>query len=247
MNEPDFAQLEPQDLLWVIRRLPSLVRNELKARPGALVVAGGFVRSVIANETVNDVDLFVPAVEVGKSVASVLSEGHEKRVFKSDNALTVFGQKYPVQIITRWTYLSPEQIVPSFDFTIARAAVWWDGSKWQSLIAPTFYADLAARRLTYCSPDRNEDAGGSLLRVLKFYQRGYRIPLPSLGAVISRLLAGVEAINWEKRSTMEAKQWNDLMGHVLTGLLREVDPQLDPDHIAHLPGLPSEEPRPSEP
>lgn len=37
--------------------------------------------------------------------------------------------------------------------------------------------------------------------------------------------------NWEKRNTMDRLQWEELMGHVLTGLLREVDPAIDPNHL----------------
>ena len=50
------------------------------------------------------------------------------------------------------------------------------GGEYVGLCNIRFYPDLAARRLVYTSPLRNEDAGGSILRVLKFYQRGYRIP-----------------------------------------------------------------------
>ena len=98
--------------------------------------------------------------------------------------------------------------------------------KWCSACDPRFYADLAAKRLVYRSPERNEDAGGSMLRVLKFYQRGYRIPLDSLGAVIARLIQGVK----DPILLNEPK-----LARTLSGLLREVDPDIDPNHIAHLP------------
>jgi len=138
-----------------------------------------------------------------------------------------------VQVIHRWTYDVAEDLVQSFDFTIAKAAVWFDPVVgWNSMCDETFYPDLAAKRLTYTSPQRNEDAGGSMLRVLKYYQRGYRIPLDSLGAVIARLMSGVEFDKIrEGREETQEKQ----LAKVVTGLLREVDPNLDPSHIAHLP------------
>ena len=46
--------LEVEDLRWCIRRLPALVCEALKG-PQGLVVAGGFIRSVVANEPINDV------------------------------------------------------------------------------------------------------------------------------------------------------------------------------------------------
>jgi hypothetical protein len=144
----------------------------------------------------------------------------------------------------------------SFDFTIAMAGFWWNptgeeetyiensevktrpAGRWDSICDEHFYEDLAAKRLRYTCPQRNEDAGGSMLRVLKFYQRGYRIPLDSLGAVISRLVMGVDqnAIVDGAEETIE-RQW----AKVLTGLLREVDPNVDPEHIAHLPSMGEEE------
>jgi hypothetical protein len=66
-----------------------------------------------------------------------------------------------------------------------------------------------------------------MLRVLKFYQRGYRIPLDSLAMVIGRLMSGVN-------KSVRCGDENDIAGAV-TGLLIEVDPQIDPNHTSHLP------------
>jgi len=223
------------DLLWITNRLPKLVRAVLKKHPKQLIIAGGYIRSCVSREEVNDIDLFVPSQEIADLVAAHLTENNIARIHKSENALTIIGHKYTIQIITRWTYAEPQEVIPSFDFTIARATVWWEESGWQSLCDERFYCDLAAKRLVYCNPERNEDAGGSILRVLKFYQRGYSMPLGSLAAVIARLLKGVPDINWDKRAIMDRSSWEKQVGGVLLGLLREVDPQIDPDHISHLP------------
>ena len=87
---------------------------------------------------------------------------------------------------------------------------------------------MASKRLVYRSPARNEDAGGSMLRVLKYYQKGYRIPLDSLGAVIARL---IHKLDNERVPLSDQKA----VAHIITGLLREVDPDIDPLHLAHLP------------
>jgi hypothetical protein len=81
---------------------------------------------------------------------------------------------------------------------------------------------------------RIEEAGGSCLRVLKFYQKGYRIPLNSMGAVIARLMSAVRIE--DVRSFNDKNAWDEeKLAKVITGLLREVDPNIDPSHIAHLP------------
>ena len=137
----------------------------------------------------------------------------------------------------------------SFDFTIARAAIWWASTGtlvdnvaktetpqgvWRSTCDERFYPDLAARRLVYCSPVRIEEAGGSLLRVLKFYQRGYNIPMDSLGAVLARITDSIDFRKIEAGGDLEPAREEERLAKVITGLLREVDPLIDPDHISHL-------------
>lgn len=236
-------QLGKYDLLFATRRLPAVVRAALKepAFAGKLIVAGGYLRSVVSREEISDIDLFVPSKEFSTQVENYfLNKKYTSTI--TPNAVTL---KKPgnlvIQIINRWVYQAPTEIVPSFDFTIARAAMWFDGLMWQSEVDPDFYQDLAAKRLVYCRPERNEDAGGSMLRVLKFYRRGYTMPLDSLGAVIARLVKDVdfEAIHKSYGSVPADKEAQT--GKVLTGLLREVDPNVDPDHIMHEPSDPEEE------
>ena len=213
------------DLQWCLRRAPSVVLQALKDNPNNLFVAGGFIRGCIANEDLSDIDLFATTKECAQICAAGLADqGH--RLHKTDNAITVKGYRLPVQFITRWLFDGPENLIASFDFTIAMSAFWWDGARWCSIAHDRFYPDLAAKRLIYTSPVRIEEAGGSMLRVLKFYQRGYRIPLDSLGAVIARLQSAVR---------QDEVRTEEQLARVLSGLLREVDPNVDPTHLSHLP------------
>jgi hypothetical protein len=124
-----------------------------------------------------------------------------------------------VQFIHRWTYATPEALLESFDFTIACAAFWFDKklSLWKSLCDDSFYEDLAAKRLVYTSPDRHEEAGGSLLRAFKFANRGFRLPIPSLAAVLARATKGLGGAITEQELTTQIQE-----------RLREVDPLSDP-------------------
>lgn len=232
--------LEKQDLQWALQRTPVPVLELMKRRGTRLLAAGGFLRSIIANEKINDIDLFSPTQEEALSAAQELAMG--EKIYTTDNAYSVRVGRGPrnilAQFIHRWTFTKPEDMLNSFDFTIACGAFWYDPDvnmlnigQWQSMIDDRFYADLASKRLVYRAPTRNEDAGGSMLRVLKFYQRGYRIPINSLGAVIARL---VNAVDEEKIGAFSGNHEQKL-AKVLTALLREVDPAIDPDHVAHLP------------
>lgn len=240
--------LNPYDLQWCVRLLPHNLRALMKKEE--ITVGGGYIRSCIFREKVNDIDLFTPfrnqreytgALDIEltdqddeeayvRQLAEKLKVGMG-RVIETENALTVTGNKYPIQFITRWVYDHPVEVLPSFDFTICQAVFWWDHycDKWLSACSNDFYADLAAKRLIYTIPDREEDAGGSILRVLKYYQKGFRITIPSLANVIGRIAAGVRYTSEMVDSSAGLN--TPYFTKIVKGLLREVDPNIDPEHI----------------
>jgi len=225
-------RLNQRDVAWIRRRLPGIVR-EFMEKTGA-ILGGGFIRACVAGETPADIDIFCPSAETAFEWANEFmvmlgdSEHHgAARRIETPNAITILGCHLPVQFIRRWTFANAEQLVKSFDFTIACAAVWVDKiddgptvprKTWLSCCDGDFYADLAAKRLVYLRPVRNEDAGGSILRLLKFYQRGYRAPLDTIGGVIARLSMAVD------HERLRGDQKEADLARVLTGLLVEVDP-----------------------
>lgn len=242
------AQLNKHDLNWCIWLLPAPVRAMLKARPNELCVAGGYIRATIAGEKASDIDIMSPTKDAASAEAYKLAEVMGKvKVYVTENALTVKTKPLPVQFISKWTFPNAGAAIESFDFTIAKAAIWWgrdvingierESMGWQSACHPDFYADLAAKRLVYTAPKRIEEAGGSLLRVLKFYQKGYRIPLDSLGAVVARLMESVQEDRLPAlvHGSMPLLSHEQAVARVVTGLLVQVDPAIDPDHEAHLP------------
>lgn len=215
--------LIPEDLNYVVNRLPKDVRALLKK--GNIYLAGGFIRSCIANEQVNDIDLWGADPEQLKVTAQLFAGERKVRCMMTDNACTILTNgRTPVQFITRWTYDDPVKLAESFDYSIASAVIWYepaDGSRvygqWKSWCHDTFYADLASKRLRYLFPARNEDAGGSMLRMTKFLARGYRIAPESLAGLIARMNQGINYDDFLERS--ESHQTK-----VYAGLLREVDP-----------------------
>lgn len=238
------TKLTWHDLQFILMRLPKRVLKAMRQQPGKIFVAGGCIRSIITHEEISDFDLFVSSKEAAIELANSLAKDQDRAkndkgllpgIWETDNAYTLIQYKPSIQIIHRWTFDDPCKCVESFDFTIAQAAVWWSGESeekghWESCISDRYYADLASRRLIYTAPKRIEEVGGSMLRVLKFYQRGYRIPIDSLGAVIARLLTAADFKKIESHDDFEGQA-----AKVITGLLREVDPNIDPKHISHLP------------
>lgn len=229
LKEVNMSQLNPQDVTWIMARLPKEVRNIMITHN--VILAGGFIRSIIAKEEVNDIDLFVNSKDRARVIIDLLNErmcnGKPRNVYDTDNAYTIRTDKGVVQVIHRWVFDTLQDCVASFDFTIAKAGIKYLGSfdgkiKWASECWPTFYEDLASKRLVYTSPVREEEAGGSMLRLLKFTKKGYHVPLASLAAVMSRM---VNAIQFDKlpdpMDTQESR-----IAKVLTALLYEVDPDI---------------------
>lgn len=207
------------DKRFVAERLPRDVRDLLKTYGPELHVAGGFIRSVIAGDEVKDIDLFGRDKAQLRNIAGALQALRpESKLHETDNALTLLTpNRLPVQFITRWTFDNASQLVDSFDFTVCQAAIWRNrGGEWFTACGERFYIDLAGRRLHYTSPVREEEAGGSILRVIKLVRRGYSIQVDSLGRVIARLADAVDR---------QAQHGQDT-GTIIAGLLREVDPLL---------------------
>lgn len=228
-------QLDRQDLRWAITRLPYKLKKLMQEDEdwkGQIFVGGGYLRSIVSGEKINDVDVFVSSKDKAELLANKIAKD-KKDIYETDNAFTILRSKITIQIIHRWVFDKPEDVSKSFDFTICCAVIYFD-KEWRSFCDERFYIDLASKRLIYRSPERNEDAGGSMLRVLKYYQKGYRIPLDSLGAVIARLTKELDPNKIDVTDELA-------VGKVLTGLLREVDPSIDPLHIAHLPSTKEED------
>lgn len=221
--------LTPTDLNYVVQRIPRDIQKLLKDHAGALFVGGGFIRAQIAGETPADIDLFGSDKEFLGTVAAKLfdsrsAEGGNTRKSSTQNAITVATLgRMPVQFITRWVFPNAEALIASFDFTICRSAIWYDGHGWKSAIGAGFYQDLSARRLVYTTPVREEEAGGSMMRVIKYLKRGYTVQAPTLGAVMARVMAKVQ-----DRPITHTELG---MAQVITGLLREVDPLLVVDGV----------------
>ena len=212
-------KLDNYDVKQAVKRLPKDLIEVVKSNAwkGKIFIGGGYLRAIVAQESVNDIDLFVSSERDAELLSREL--GSEKTIYKTDNAYTI-KRPIPIQIIHRWVFEKPEDVALSFDFTVCCAVISFQVDKWDSFCDDRFYTDLASKRLVYRIPQRNEDAGGSMLRVLKYYQKGYRIPLGSLGSVIARLIRDLDV------DRVGGLKNEEQVGHVITGLLVEVDPNI---------------------
>lgn len=235
-------KLNKDDLRNVVLHIPKDIREQMKRRPAKLFLGGGFIRAVIAGEKISDIDLFGHNKEVLTEIGYKLAmDRGNTKTHITKNAMTVLTEnRLPVQFITRWLFSNPEDLAKSFDFTVCQSVVYYKDGEWHSITHESFYADLAAKRLRYTYPQREEEAGGSMLRVMKYVKRGYSISPESLGGVMARVTMGVishENFNGRHNNEYDIAQFTK-------GLLREVDPLLIIDglHIEDDHEMPDEEP-----
>lgn len=228
--------LNKQDLARVLTHIPKDLAEEMRTWQGRadgrgpLFIGGGFIRAIVASEKPSDIDLFGSDVMGLRDSATRMSTARAGRMHTTGNAYTVLSlTRLPLQYIHRWTFAEAEGLVASFDFTICQAVVWWGRvdsrrGQWMSLTCDRFYEDLAARRLVYARPVREEDAGGSLLRVRKYLQRGYGILIEDYAAVIMRVYKRVDDL----RQTTDS---DDDIEKRIVGELRLVDPLVPIDGL----------------
>lgn len=241
-------ELYKEDLDWCVKRLPNVVKAMMQKYTTKLSVGGGYIRSCITGDEIKDIDMFVNSEEVAETIAKFICEDGPKYM-KTQNAYTIFRKgSTNIQLIYRWTYEKPSRVIDDLDFTVCCAVFWYEDGKYQGKCHSNYYQDLAARRLRYTQPSRNEDVGGSALRILKYYNKGYKITLDSYGKIIARLVMGLEGLrfdSWDDTAEHTNPNWTkeDQLAKVLIGLLVEVDPNTvrEPQAVLNAPVLEDEE------
>ncbi len=213
-------KLIDHDLNYCLRLLPWQLSYLLGEFPGS-IVAGGFIRSVVSSEPISDIDVWTPNAEMAKAMAEKLSHQAfsqtDTKLISTANAITVVGLEWPVQFVHKWTFDSAEAVLDHFDFTIARACLWHDKVKaWCGECDDRFYPDLAAKRLVYCDSTPIDGCGGSMLRLLKFYRKGYRAPLETIATLIERVA------KYSSERSMD-----------IVSILAEIDPVANPRETAY--------------
>lgn len=226
--------MQKRDLDLVLSRVPKDVLALLMDNPGELFLAGGAIRSILTGEPVSDFDLFGGDARNMKVMAEILTHKRGAKLHTSQNALTVLGpaNQKPVQFITKWQFKTPAELLTEFDFTIAKAVVYYappaqlgsigtdgflilgENGGWVGYVDPAYYSDLAARRLVYSG---GGTPGGSLLRAVKLLRRGYSIQVESL----AKLLTYVEDERIAAIAPADAFHGKEA---VYLRILREVDP-----------------------
>jgi hypothetical protein len=205
--------MDETDLMKAVRHLPEKIARFLKEFHTETILAGGYLRSIITNEEVNDYDIFCSVDKLQIKDNIYQSYGTWYSIKESANSWLCNDPSLapkPVQFIHRWTFTDAKSLLRYFDFTIAKAAVWYDGTNWQGVVDKRFYQDLAAKRLVYESGLPGNEGASHITRVFKFIARGYTIENNDLANVLTWIINSTTSLGEIDRPTVKTEILNTL-------------------------------------
>lgn len=191
-----------------------LLDNLVEHLPDGVIVAGGFLTSVIAEEDKSkDVDLFFTSEEAFRATVALLSESeaqHNERGSWSLGGYMIKGGVMPdldklgeqryltfehpsrpaLQLLRMVWYDSPEHVIDTFDLTIVQFAA----SRAGLIYNPTAWLDLSRQRIVL---HRMQFPASTLRRVIKYAHKGYYACPGSLAKICEEIkgFAGAADIN----------------------------------------------------
>lgn len=192
-NEVNWRELDNTDIKKVIFSLPFKVRESIRRNPGKVVLAGGYIRSIVTREQPRDIDLFVNGEKDAKSICNSVKMSYKNK----DKHLVVNLKGTEVQVVWRYPFTTPIDVPDQFDYTIVKAGIWFgEGDKktpagFRSACHPRFYQDLARKVLVYESAREVEQASG-FPRLLKYAAYGYDIEPKSLVSIVSKMVLNMD-------------------------------------------------------
>lgn len=183
-----YESLESNDIRRVIRYVTPQVRESLKKLPGKVILAGGLIRAIVGGEAVHDIDLFLdPSNKTDEACPDSWLNIRERR--------DKHYQIGDVQLIWRYNFRDATELLESFDYTIAKAAIWFDEKQgFQGICHERFYRDVARKMLVW-DCDRDYERIEAIPRLIKFVRYGYHIEPEQLAQTVVRTCLSLDLDN----------------------------------------------------
>lgn len=162
--------------------------------PKGAFVAGGALTSVFTGNPISDVDIYFKTKEEFVYAVEQAYDESMWCVAATDRAVTFVSKDSIVQLMHFDYFPTAEAIFDAFDYTVNMAA--YDIDKEEFVFGEDFFKHASQRFLRFHSGTRYPY--GSLMRVLKYQDRGYRIGKSDL------LRIGLAC------QKVELNSWNDL-------------------------------------
>lgn len=140
-------------------------------QPANCMIAGGALTSIFTNQPINDVDLYFKSKSAFIAAVREAYDDHLWCVAATDRAVTFKKGNATIQMMHFDFFLDAHQIFDAFDFTVCMAAYDLDHSEF--VFHEDFLKHASQRYLKFHSGTRFPF--GSLLRTVKYQQRGYTL------------------------------------------------------------------------
>lgn len=160
--------------------------------PKGAMIAGGALTSAFTGQPINDVDIYFKSKEDFINAVANAYDNSMWCVAATDRAITFVQRDKVVQLMHFDFFETAEAVFDAFDYTIVMAA--YDIDKKEFVFHEDFFKHAAQRFLRFHSGTRYPY--GSLMRVLKYQDRGYKIGRSDM-LRIGLALQKVELNSWD--------------------------------------------------
>ncbi len=160
--------------------------------PKGGIIAGGAITSVFTNQPISDVDIYFKSKQ---DFILAVGQAYDENLWcvaASDRAVTFTHNSGVVQLMHFDFFEDANAVFDAFDFSVCMGAYDIDKEDW--VFQDNFFKHAAQRYLDFHAGTRYPY--NSLLRVLKYQDKGYRINRESL-LRIGLCLQRVEINSWE--------------------------------------------------
>lgn len=188
INEIETTPLPDTVVEKALAAIPQDVLSMLQELGPRAVVGGGFLRTMgsqvihwegRAEKAPKDLDIFTSGADLRLFIRDLHSRRYAGARYYG---LDMHGEsvsfdarspgEVPVQIIGMFSFCDPLELMGKFDFSVARAVLWWDGAAWASAAHQCWETDIRMRRAWYC---KAPNPIGTLLRIERYVALGYRV------------------------------------------------------------------------
>lgn len=187
------SKLLPKDLDACVKALPDSIKRTLQSHPGKLIVAGGFIRSIVRGEPINDIDIF--GIDYPGMGSLAISLDTLNSYFYTPNAKSIKvikdngphpATEMKVQFITKYEETSAVATLQNFDFTHSMAAFWFENDQWTSVCHNNFYNDVCNSLINF-NPEYVGDRVILMKRFLKFSTKGWQYCIKDFAAILAEV------------------------------------------------------------
>ena len=218
------ATLLQNDIDRIVARIPSDLIEDVQHK--RLVIAGGFIRSILRGEPINDIDLFkvkfnnFPGITANEDILDEVDHiklVHQEAIelskelgvgtfLTTENAVSfeVYGHTetapnedhMKVQYIIKYTSPTVKDLLKKFDFTNSMAAIWWDPSNGWTSMCHNGFYKDLGTTSLTFNPDFEGDRIVLMKRFVKFTSKGWQYTIRDFAKVIEAV--SQERTDWHE-------------------------------------------------